>query len=93
MTKTDRQVKLDEATERLTQAVESIVTGDDWQRYLAFAAELHPYSARNVFLLLEQAEARGWDRLGHVAGFKTWQGFGRYVRKGETSLRCSHRVA
>ena len=83
MTKTDRQVKLDEATERLTQAVESIVTGDDWQRYLAFASELHTYSARNVFMLLEQAEDRGWDTLGHVAGFKTWQGLGRHVRKGE----------
>jgi antirestriction protein ArdC len=96
MTKTDRQVKLDEATERLTQAVESIVTGEDWQRYLAFASELHTYSARNVFMLLEQAEDRGWDSLGHVAGFKTWQGLGRQVRQGEKSLKilapCRYKV-
>ena len=91
-----RKERLDEASVRLTQAVESITTGDDWQRYLAFAAELHAYSARNVFMLLAQAEARGWDSLGHVAGFKTWQGFGRHVRKGETSLKvlapCRYKV-
>ena len=93
---TARSERLDEATERLTHAVEAITTGDDWQRYLAFAAELHSYSARNVFMLLDQAEARGWDTLGHVAGFKTWQGFGRHVRKGETSLKvlapCRYKV-
>jgi antirestriction protein ArdC len=96
MTKTDRQVKLDEATERLTHAVEAITTGDDWQRYLAFAAQLHTYSARNVFLLLDQAEARGWETLGHVAGYRAWQAMGRNVRKGETSLKvlapCRYKV-
>ena len=93
---TARNERLDEATERLTHAVEAITTGDDWQRYLAFAAQLHFYSARNVFLLLDQAEARGWETLGHVAGFKAWQGFGRFVRKGETSLKvlapCRYKV-
>lgn len=29
---------------------------------------------------------RGWDYLGHVAGFRTWLALGRYVRKGERGL-------
>lgn len=82
-----RKQRLDEASDRLTQAVEAITTGDDWQRYLAFAASLHSYSARNVFMLMDQAEARGWDSLGHVAGFQAWIGLSRCVRKGETSLK------
>lgn len=91
-----RKQRLDDASERLSQAVTAITNGDDWQRYLAFAAQLHNYSARNVFMLMDQAEARGWDSLGHVAGFKTWLGLGRCVRKGETSLKvlapCRYKV-
>ena len=92
----ERKARLDQASDKLTQAVESIVTGEDWQRYLDFAAQLHSYSARNVFMLMEQAEARGWDGLGHVAGFKAWLNMDRHVRKGETSLKvlapCRYKI-
>ena len=93
---TVRSERLNEATERLEHAVEAITTGDDWQRYLAFAAQLHSYSVRNVFMLMDQAEARGWESLGHVAGFKTWLSHDRHVMKGETSLKvlapCRYKV-
>ena len=36
--------------------------------------------------LFQQAMVRGWDDLGHVAGFRTWLSLGRHVRKGETGL-------
>jgi antirestriction protein ArdC len=39
---------------------------------------------------------RGWDDLGHVAGFRTWLALGRYVRKGEHGLKvlapCRYKV-
>jgi hypothetical protein len=52
MTRKDR---LAEAHERLTEAVESLVSGDDWQQMLALAARLHRYStgAAGVFGLSE----------------------------------------
>lgn len=44
-TKPDR---LQEAHDRLTQAVESIVSGDDWQRMLKVAAKFHNYSSGGI---------------------------------------------
>ena len=82
---TARSERLDEATERLTHAVEAITTGDDWQRYLAFAAQLHSYSARNVFLLLDQAEAQDGKRSD------TSQGSRRGRDSGVSSARVRPR--
>jgi hypothetical protein len=42
MARTD---KLAEAHERLTRAVEEIVSGEDWQQMLAVAARFHRYSS------------------------------------------------
>jgi hypothetical protein len=36
---------------RLTDAVQSIVTGDDWQRMLRTAAKFHRYSFPNLLLI------------------------------------------
>jgi len=98
----ERKARLDQASAKLTQAVESIVTGDDWQAYLGFAAQLHNYSARNVALLMQQAYERQWvdengsPVLGHVAGYRTWQSLGRQVCKGERGLwvlaPCKYKV-
>ena len=81
-----RAERLNQASERLTQAVEAISSGEDWERYLSFAAKLHSYSARNSMLLMQQACERGWTSLGYVAGFRTWLTLGRHVRKGERGL-------
>lgn len=43
-TRTDR---LKEAHDRLTQAVESITSGADWQRMLKIASKSHSYSFNN----------------------------------------------
>lgn len=45
-----RTDKLQAAHERLTQAVEAIVSGDDWQRMLKVAAKFHRYSFNNHLL-------------------------------------------
>lgn len=87
LTPEERKARMDQAHEELTEAVEALVTGDDWRAFLDFAATLPSYSANNVFWLHAQVHARGWETLGHVAGFRTWQTLGRQVRKGEKGLR------
>jgi hypothetical protein len=42
-----RNDKLKDAHDRLTQAVEGIVTGDDWQRMLKVASKFHRYRFNN----------------------------------------------
>ncbi len=77
-TKTD---KLKEAHDRLTQAVESIVSGDDWQRMLKVASKFHNYSFNNqLMIFLQRPDAT------HVAGFNRWKSLGRFVKKGEKGI-------
>jgi antirestriction protein ArdC len=83
----ERKARLQAAHAELTAAVEAIATSDDWRAFLDFARRLHSYSAQNKMWLYQQSMMRGWDDLGHVAGFRTWLSLGRYVRKGEVSLK------
>ena len=82
----DRKARMDAAHAELTAAVEAISSSDDWRAFLDFARKLHSYSAQNRMWLFQQAMMRGWDDLGHVAGFRTWLTLGRCVRKGEHGL-------
>ena len=82
----ERKARMDAAHAELTAAVEAISSSDDWRAFLDFARKLHSYSADNRMWLFQQAMMRGWDDLGHVAGFRTWLTLGRYVRKGEHGL-------
>lgn len=72
-----RPDRLKEAHERLAQAVESIVSGDDWRRMLRVAAKFHRYSFQNQLLISFQN-----PDATLVAGFKKWKCLGRCVKKG-----------
>jgi len=50
--------------------------------YLAMLGRFHQYSLANVFLIAMQC-----PRATHVAGYRTWQGFGRQVRRGEHGIQ------
>jgi hypothetical protein len=78
--KRDRRVR--EATELLEAGVERILDGDEFKRYLAFAARFHRYSANNALLVLLQRPNATW-----VAGYRKWQELGRQVRRGEEGLK------
>lgn len=84
-----REAKLDELHERLTGAVERLVSGDDWARALAFAARFRARSFSNTLLIWAQHEAsyeagRVPDPMpSYVAGYRQWQGLGRQVEKGQ----------
>lgn len=84
-----REAKLDELHERLTGAVEQLVSGDDWRRALTFAARFRARSFSNTLLIWAQHGA-GYDAgrvpepvPSHVAGYRQWQGLGRQVQKGQ----------
>ena len=82
----ERKARLDAAHAQIVAAIEAILSSEDWRAFLDFARKLHSYSAQNRMWLFQQAMMRGWDDLGHVAGFGTWISLGRHVRKGETGL-------
>jgi antirestriction protein ArdC len=86
----DRSDRLASAHADLVTAVESLTSGDDWQRMLEMASRFHRYSANNVFLImLQQPDAT------RVAGYRAWQSMDRQVRKGERGIRilapCQYR--
>lgn len=84
-----REARLDELHEKLTGAVEQLVSGEDWARALAFAAQFRSRSFNNTLLIWAQ-HAAAFERglvpepvPSYVAGYKQWQGLGRQVLKGQ----------
>jgi hypothetical protein len=78
--KRDRRVR--EAVELLDAGVQRILDGEEFKRYLAFAARFHRYSANNSLLILLQR-----PNATKIAGYKRWQELGRQVRRGEEGMR------
>ena len=82
-----REAKLDELHEKLTGAVEALVSGDDWRQALAFAARFRSRSFNNTMLIwVARGRVRGGpmpEPLTLVAGYRQWQGLGRQVMKGQ----------
>lgn len=87
--RTAREARLDELHERLTGAVERLVTGEDWAEALTFAAKFRSRSFNNVLLIWQQHQAAfEQGRVPEpfptlVAGYKQWQQLGRQVEKGQ----------
>ena len=73
--------KLTEAHEQMVQAVESLVSGDDWAQMLAVASRFHHYSFGNVCLILSQR-----SDATKVCGYQMWVALGRQVRRGERGI-------
>jgi hypothetical protein len=97
--------KVAAAQEVLAAEVAGLVSGEDWRRYLDFAARLHAYSPNNVMLIHAQhAQAFEEGRVPtpdptYVAGYRTWQALGRQVERGQhgytvlAPLRATRREA
>ena len=85
-----REAKLDGLQERLTGAVETLVSGADWQRAMNFAARFRSRSFNNTLLIWSQhLDAFESGRVqaaepSYVAGFRQWQTLGRQVDKGQS---------
>jgi antirestriction protein ArdC len=77
-----------ESIKKITnQAIEQLVAAlkaghsEALARYLAAMAKFRTYSLLNVLLILKQC-----PNAGRVAGYRTWQSFGRQVRQGEKGI-------
>ncbi|PYI65738.1 hypothetical protein CVV68_16985 [Arthrobacter livingstonensis] len=57
-----------------------------WQKLLDNSATLWRYSGGNAAMLMAQMQERGKEPPTLVAGYKQWEGHGRYVLKGEHAL-------
>lgn len=81
----ERGAKLDALQAKLTDAVEQLVTGEDWRHAMEFAARFRARSFNNTLLIWVQhavayAEGRVPDPTPtYVAGFKQWQSLGRQM--------------
>jgi antirestriction protein ArdC len=73
--------QLTNAHDRIAEAVERLVTGNDWKAMLDVAARFHTYSPNNLWLILAQR-----PDATRVAGFRAWRILGRCVRKGEHGI-------
>src|ERR1700722_10066670 len=81
--------KVAAAQEVLAAEVASLVTGEDWRKFLDFQAMLHDYSANNVMLIFAQ-HSRAYEEgrvpelaPTYIAGFETWRALGRSVERGQ----------
>ncbi|MBW4031799.1 MAG: ImmA/IrrE family metallo-endopeptidase [Acidobacteria bacterium] len=85
-----RDAKLAGLHDQLVDAVEGLVSGDDWRRALEFAARFRSRSFNNTLLIwVQHTAAYTAGRVpepmpSYVAGFKQWQQLNRSVLKGQT---------
>lgn len=67
--------------EQLSRGVAQLGDEGKWEQFLAAQARFHRYSFANTMLILEQ-----FPDATTVAGFNTWRGAGRVVRRGERAI-------
>ena len=70
----------DDAINRLMEAIES-GQSETLKNYLRVMSRFHKYSWGNVLMIYSQR-----PDATHVAGFQTWLGLNRHVRKGEKGI-------
>lgn len=73
--------KTKELLEELSEGIKRIQSSEDFKAVLDFMASFHSYSWRNTLLIHLQCPA-----ASKVAGYRTWQKFGRQVMKGEKGI-------
>ena len=73
--------RVDASIETLARAVDEVRASETFRAYLDVQARFHKYSWHNSMMIFSQR-----PEATHVAGFKTWQSFGRHVRKGERGI-------
>ncbi len=80
-TKTEEMKQL--IDQGLASLVENLERGksDRLVAYIAAMAKFHHYSFRNIMLIVSQ-----FPEASHVAGFRAWKKFGRYVKRGEQGI-------
>ena len=73
-----RSERLKEVTDRLEAGIADLFHSDNYAAYLTAMSKFHRYSYGNIVLILSQ-----FPEASQVAGLRTWNSFGRSVKKGE----------
>jgi antirestriction protein ArdC len=68
--------------EMLNEKVAALAASSEWLAYLRFVAAFRRFSFNNLLLIAAQR-----PNALQVAGYRTWQQFGRQVRKGEKAIK------
>ena len=74
-------IKVKEYHKRLVDGVKKVLESESFAEFMRFSARFHRYSFVNTLLI--------WLQRPHatrVAGIKTWNSLGRYVKKGERGI-------
>lgn len=79
---TTKPSKVTELYAKLKEGIQSFYSSDSWREYLTFQSRFYNYSSRNVALIYLQCPS-----ASHVAGFDDWKSLGRFVKRGETSIK------
>jgi hypothetical protein len=77
----DLQTKITDCIQELAQATDAARVSDEMRRYLDMLARFHQYSFCNLWLIMMAK-----PDATYVAGYKKWQTFNRFVRKGEHGI-------
>ena len=71
-----------EGRERLEAAIDALLSSEGWRAWVTARGRFRRYSLHNSYLIAAQA-----PEATYVAGYRTWQGLGRAVRRGERAIR------
>ena len=71
-----------ELTQELERGFVAVRDSERFKHYLSTIARFHDYSMCNTLLIWTQR-----PDATRVAGFQTWRGMGRYVKRGERGIR------
>ena len=66
----------------LQEGLDNISNNQEWQRFLTFQSKFYNYSFHNTLLIYSQK-----PNATYVAGYNSWKKLGRYVKKGEKSIK------
>ena len=76
-----KERKIDEVLKKLREGVNDIQDSHNFREFLLSMSKFHDYSIGNLILItIQRSDAT------RVAGFRTWQELGRWVKKGEKGI-------
>lgn len=78
----NHKIKTEEILNDLEKGVREVFHSARWKEYLSCMARFPSYSFSNILLICRQK-----PNAAFVAGYRVWQEFDRYVRKGEKGIR------
>ncbi len=78
----EREQRLNEASNRMEEAVKSLTTSDQFRAALRVSASFPEYSFGNTLMIWTQN-----PEASMVCGFEAWKKLGRHVKKGGKAIR------